>query len=242
MILMLLSNPSASNLTKAVQPGDMPTLRRQVTTMVALITLFAAACGGDDTTDGPTTADRQDAVAERGAEVMAFDLDATTHAFRPTDDGLVEDVTADDAEDGENILLIREHLADERERFARGDYGDPAQIHGDEMPGLAELEAGADEIEIFYEVLDDGARLTFTADDPALVDALHRWGEAQVTDHGEHAATTPHGDVSRSTAQSAAPTGGGSGTATAVRWLRSRATWPQRSIGAVAVPAEPTAR
>jgi hypothetical protein len=56
------------------------------------------------------------------------------------------------------------------------------------MPGLTELEAGAAEIEITYNDLDDGARLTFTADDPTLVDALHRWGEAQVTDHGTHAA------------------------------------------------------
>jgi hypothetical protein len=89
---------------------------------------------------------------------------------------LVEDVTADDPGDVENIALIRGHLADERKRFQRGDFGDPAEIHGDEMPGLTELEAGAAEIEITYEDLDDGARLTFTAGDPTLVEALHRLG------------------------------------------------------------------
>ena len=35
--------------------------------------------------------------------------------------------------------------------------------------------------------LPDGARLTFSTDDPDLVNALHRWAEAQTTDHGEHA-------------------------------------------------------
>jgi glycosyltransferase involved in cell wall biosynthesis len=31
-------------------------------------------------------------------------------------------------------------------------------------------------------VVDDSS-----TDEPRLVDALHRWGEAQVTDHGDHA-------------------------------------------------------
>jgi hypothetical protein len=188
MILIDLSHRSASTLTKHSEPGGMPTPRTPITIVLAMATVLITACTGDDTAVIPTSTDREDAVAERGADVMPFDLNATTHTFTPTDDGLVEDVTADDPGDGENIALIREHLADERQRFRRGDYGDPAQIHGDEMPGLAELEAGAAEIEIVYEDLDDGARLTFTADDPALVDALHGWGEAQVTDHGEHAA------------------------------------------------------
>jgi hypothetical protein len=166
----------------------MATPRTPITIILGLATVFLAACAEDDTAVSPTSTDRQDAVAERSADVMPFDLDATTHTFSPTDDGLVEDVTADDPDDRENIALIREHLADERERFGRGDFGDPAQIHGDEMPGLAELKAGTAEIQIVYEDLNDGARLTFTTDDTALVDALHRWGEAQVTDHGEHAA------------------------------------------------------
>lgn len=60
-------------------------------------------------------------------------------------------------------------------------------IHGEDMPGLGELEAGAANVEIDYRELAFGARVTFISDDPELVDALHRWGEAQVTDHGAHA-------------------------------------------------------
>jgi hypothetical protein len=155
-----------------------------VTVVVVVVALALAGCGNGG--DGAVTA-RQDEVAERGVEVMPFDLDATTHHFEPTADGLVEDVWADDPTDGEQVELVRSHLRTERDRFARGDYGDPAAIHGEDMPGLAELAAGADEIEVVYEQVDGGARLVFTSSNPVLVDALHRWGEAQTSDHGEHA-------------------------------------------------------
>ncbi|MFP3900697.1 MAG: aspartate carbamoyltransferase [Acidimicrobiia bacterium] len=150
---------------------------------VAVAALLVAACGdggGDD-------ADRQDAVAARGAEVMPFDLDATTHRFAPVDDGLIQTVVADDPGDAEQVGLIREHLTHEADRFTEGDFGDPATIHGHDMPGLAELEAGAGGIRIAYDEIEGGARIAYTTTDPALVSALHRWGEAQVTDHGAHA-------------------------------------------------------
>lgn len=153
---------------------DLPAL---VLTLSALSALLA--CGD--------SADRQAEVAERGAEVMPFDLEATTHRFEPTDTGLVQTVVADDPADGEQVALVRDHLAAEADAFRQGDFGDPAAIHGDDMPGLAELEAAAGEVEIALDEVPDGARLTFTADSPDLVDALHRWAEAQVMDHGAHA-------------------------------------------------------
>lgn len=172
---------------------DRPRTIPRASAVAAAITLglaFASCGGDDDVTAGESTEpNRQDEVAERGADVMPFDLDATTHRFIPSDDGLVETVTADDPNDTENVELIREHLMSERDRFRAGDYGDPAQIHGGDMPGLLELEAGAAEIDIVYGELADGARLTFASDNRKLVDALRRWGEAQVTDHGVHAQT-----------------------------------------------------
>jgi hypothetical protein len=149
--------------------------------MLAAVTL--AGCGDD----ADALANRQDEVAERGAEVMPFDLEATTHRFEPTETGLVQRVSADDPSDSEQIVLIREHLEEEAARFAQGDLDDPASIHGEEMPGLAELRAGAADIDIQFEQREDGAGLTYTTDDPALIEALHRWGEAQMSDHGDHA-------------------------------------------------------
>ena len=127
--------------------------------------------------------DRQQLIAERGAEVMPFDLDLTTHLFEPTPAGGVETIVSDDPSDSEQIELIREHLREEAQAFTRGDYGDPAEIHGADMPGLSTLEANADQISIEYRTRSDGAELHFTTDAPALVEALHDWFAAQTSDH-----------------------------------------------------------
>ena len=155
------------------------------TVMLAAVAAVACSADGDD-----TTSNRQEEVAERGAQVMPFDLDATTHRFEPAPAGLIETVVADDPADGQQVALVQQHLAEEAERFRAGDYGDPAAIHGHEMPGLAELEAAAGAVTIELTNLANGATLTFTTTRPNLVDALHRWGEAQTFDHGDHAEHT----------------------------------------------------
>jgi hypothetical protein len=142
-----------------------------------------AGCGDD----GDALSGRQAEVAERGADVMPFDLDTTTHTFTNTDDGGIQSVTADDPDDTDQIRLIRAHLREERDKFARGDFEDPAAIHGHDMDGVAELAAGYRDITVTYDALPDGGRLTYTADAPQLVDAVHAWFARQVTDHGEHA-------------------------------------------------------
>lgn len=140
----------------------------------------ASACGGDG-------GDRRAEVAARGALVMPFDLERTTHVFEPDGSGGVQTVVADDARDTEQIALVRGHLREEAARFARGDFGDPAAIHGHDMPGLAELERGHAGIDVSYADVERGARITYRTDDAELVDALHDWFAAQVDDHGAHA-------------------------------------------------------
>ncbi|MGW2051906.1 aspartate carbamoyltransferase [Streptomyces sp. NPDC001858] len=131
--------------------------------------------------------DRQETVAERGQSVMPFDLEATTHRFTPTKTGGVQDVVADQPDDAKQIGLIRTHLQQEAKAFSQGDFGDPAQIHGDSMPGLKGLQEGYEHIEVHYRERPEGAALTYTTDEPALVDALHDWFKAQLSDHGDHA-------------------------------------------------------
>jgi hypothetical protein len=145
---------------------------------------LALAGRGDDPA-GPTG--RQAEVAERGAEVMPFDLDRTTHVFTARPGGGVQVVTADDPDDAEQVRLVRAHLGEEAGAFAGGDFGDPASIHGADMPGLAALQAGADRIAVSYQDVPAGGQLTYTTSDPALVEALHAWFDAQVSDHGSHA-------------------------------------------------------
>ena len=142
-----------------------------------------AGCGSADT----ELAERQEAVAEVGAQVMPFDLEATTHVFTDTAIGGVQDVVADDPTDDTNISLIREHLQDEAARFQAGDFSDPEAIHGPNMPGLATLKDRYDEIAVDFSSTESGATITYVANDPALVQAIHDWFQAQASDHGDHA-------------------------------------------------------
>jgi hypothetical protein len=155
---------------------------RRCRLLPALLCILAVAACGDD-----GGSDRQQAIAERGATVMPFDLEVTTHRFTPLADGLEQTVVSDDPADLEQVALVRQHLAAEAARFRAGDFADPAAIHGEDMPGLADLRNGAAEIDVTFDEIDAGGRIRFATDDPQLVAALHAWGEAQVMDHGAHA-------------------------------------------------------
>jgi hypothetical protein len=139
-----------------------------------------------------TAASRQVEVAARGAEVMPFDLERTTHIFDDLPDGGLQQVLADNPQDTGQITLIRAHLQEEAAKFQRGDFGDPAAIHGDAMPGLVELRQGYAQIEVAYTQLPNGAQIRYMTSDPAMVAALHAWFAAQLSDHGDHATGSGH--------------------------------------------------
>ena len=128
--------------------------------------------------------ERRAEVAEKGARVMPFDLAKTTHVFESLPDGGLQTVTARDPADTLQIRLIREHLRSESERFPRGDFEDPMAIHGHNMPGIAELRAGAGRFAVGYAEVPSGATIRYRATEAALIEALHRWFEAQRMDHG----------------------------------------------------------
>ncbi|MEA2689152.1 MAG: hypothetical protein QOD51_1759, partial [Candidatus Eremiobacteraeota bacterium] len=71
---------------------------------------------------------------------------------------------------------------------AKGDFADPASIHGTDMPGLKALRAGSRRISVRYVDVPKGGRITYATADPALVRAIHAWFDAQASDHGSHAA------------------------------------------------------
>lgn len=125
-------------------------------------------------------------IAERGAMVMPFDLDRSTHVFEPREDGGRQSVISDDG-DPAQIALIREHLAHEAERFARGDFHDPAMIHGQDMAGLHTLMMGHERMTVSYADVEGGGEILYTSDDADIVRAIHAWFEQQVRDHGAHA-------------------------------------------------------
>lgn len=149
--------------------------------VVALVTL--SACDGGS---GSTTS-RQDQVEARGAAVMPFDQQRTTHVFRATATGGVQRVVAKHAGDREQITLAREHLRKEASRFRAGDFSDPMAIHGMKMPGLAALRRSAARVQVGYTAIPRGAQISYTTAEPRLVAALHDWFDAQLMDHGANA-------------------------------------------------------
>jgi hypothetical protein len=130
--------------------------------------LALSSGGADEATQ------RQAEVRERGQTVMPFDLDRTTHVFRKTTTGGIQQVLADNPADRRSIRIVREHLRREQAKFRRGDYQDPMAIHGMTMPGIDELRRGAAAIDVDYRFLPAGAELRFTTTDPGLRKALHR--------------------------------------------------------------------
>ncbi|MGB0385469.1 MAG: aspartate carbamoyltransferase, partial [Ardenticatenaceae bacterium] len=95
--------------------------------------------------------------------------------------------TANDPSDEEQIGLIQAHLEEITQEFQEGNFSDPAQIHGHEMPGLDDLRAGASRIEITYSALPDGGQIRYRTEEPDLINAIHHWFMAQLSDHGQHA-------------------------------------------------------
>jgi hypothetical protein len=59
-------------------------------------------------------------------------------------------------------------------------------IHGDDMPGLAELRASAGRIDVTYDELEEGAQLTYRTSEPAITTALHDCFAVQTSAHGGH--------------------------------------------------------
>jgi hypothetical protein len=131
---------------------------------------------------------RQAEVSQRGKQVMPFSLSATIHIFTKSATGGVQQVVAKVAGDEAQTKLIQQHLHEIQAQFLKGDFSGPTHIHGQTMPGLAELkDAKPGQIAIVYRDIKDGAELTYEIANVKLVAALHQWFDAQLSDHGKDA-------------------------------------------------------
>lgn len=142
---------------------------------------------------------RQAEVAKRGKDIMPFSLKATTHIFSQTATGGIQRVVVNNPGDTAQIELVRAHLQAIRQQFLHGDFAGPSHIHGADMPGLDELRAAKPgQIAITYREVDGGAELEYRTSSPPIVAALHKWFDAQLSDHGADAMPGhhhQHGDV-----------------------------------------------
>jgi hypothetical protein len=89
-----------------------PTRRRRnrqaalLAAAVALLLPAGCTSVSNPHAQGTAGADRQAEVAQRGATVMPFDLDRTTHRFTKSPTGGVQSVVADDPADATQIGRI----------------------------------------------------------------------------------------------------------------------------------------
>jgi hypothetical protein len=154
----------------------VPTLRR----VAAAILMAPQAFGAAQTV--------QEHVHQHGQAVMPFELSKTVHVFRMTEDGGTEKVMVrGDSTEPDQVRMIQHHLAQEAAKFQRGDFADPARLHGTAMPGLRELQEHARQIQIAYRALPNGAQIEFHTHDLKLITAVHRWFGAQLSEHGADA-------------------------------------------------------
>jgi hypothetical protein len=165
------------------------------------ITLIAAAILGLTLTQAalaqPASPERLNEVTQRGMHVMPFDLKQTQHVFDKTETGGVQQVIVKAPANSKQIELIRQHLTKISGEFNRGDFSDPEKIHGKDMPGLAALRAAKPgQLHVQYKELPKGAEITYSAEDEALINAVHEWFDAQLADHGPDAMPgMNHGDM-----------------------------------------------
>jgi len=156
---------------------------------LALLMVLAAGSAHALPPDDPA---RINEVIERGKHVMPFDLEKTQHIFDKTDSGGIQQVIAKDAGDTRQITLIRQHLSGLAVRFSQGDFSGPKRIHGDDMPGVAELGSAAGQVRFNYQDLPNGGQIVYQSEAPKLIDAIHLYFDAQLHDHARHAVGGGH--------------------------------------------------
>ena len=118
--------------------------------------LAALAAGAAVSAQAPH--DPHDAMHARGAHVMGFDQDATTHHFYLYADGGAIDVAANDAGDGVNVDAIRSHLPHIAQMLGSGDYSSPMLVHATSVPGTADLTRLKNLVRFTYVETPRGAR------------------------------------------------------------------------------------
>ena len=154
-----------------------------------VILLFAQDRGDHKhhTMKDSTLMHRQNMIHSRSPMVMPFDMSKVTHYFIKTENGGVLEIKSKDVNDKTQISLIRKHLEKERVLFSNADFRDPKTLHGKNMPGLKILSESGKKYKVGYKELPAGASLTFVSKDSTVVNAIHKWFDAQLKDHGKDA-------------------------------------------------------
>jgi hypothetical protein len=120
----------------------------------------------------------------RGAMVMGFDQDKTTHHFYLYQDGGAIDISVNDATDAKNRDAIRSHLPHIAMMFGQGDFEAPMLVHDTKaVPGTDAMAKAKDKITYKYVETPKGGRVDIVTTDRAALAGLHEFLQFQIRDH-----------------------------------------------------------
>ena len=126
--------------------------------------------------------------AKHGAEVdsrhdtFGMPHEGVRHSFRLYSDGGVIELQSI-AGDAEVARVIRGHLREIRDSFAKGDFEKPLFVHGRMPDGTHEMAAKGEAIEYRFEELPRGGKVRMRTSDTDALDAIHRFLRFQVVEH-----------------------------------------------------------
>jgi hypothetical protein len=128
----------------------------------------------------------------RGAQVMGFDQDKTTHRFLLHPDGGAIDIAVRNAGDTANRDAIRAHLPHISQMFGDGNFSAPMLIHDTNVPGTAQMAALKNRIRFAYVETAGGGRVDIITTDAEALKAVHEFLRFQIRDHktGDSTAVT----------------------------------------------------
>ncbi len=134
-----------------------------------------------------TLMQRQHMIHSESHMVMPFDMNKVTHYFIKNNQGGVLMIKTKNKKDTAQAALIQSHLKKEGKLFSNADFRDPKTLHGMNMPGLKVLSGSKGKFKVKYKNLSDGGQLTFNSKNSEVINAIHKWFDAQLKDHGSDA-------------------------------------------------------
>lgn len=122
------------------------------------------------------------ALQARGHQAMGVDQYTSTHRFDALPDGGRIKLQRD-TDDAEGIATIRAHLRSIAQAFSRGEFGTPAFVHGQAVPGAEVMAARRGAIRYEYRDLPRGGEVRIVTEDAEAVAAVHAFMAFQRGDH-----------------------------------------------------------
>ena len=121
---------------------------------------------------------------QRGAKVMGFDQQLTSHHFLLFTDGGAIDVSVKNRSDVKNRNAIRAHLPHIVAMFGDGNFAAPMLVHDSKnVPGTAVMAARKDRIQYRYVETPQGGRVDIVTTDRDALAGVHEFLRFQIADH-----------------------------------------------------------